>query len=420
MDKSTIADIMRRFSISKASAINDNMVHKDIALLNAGPYSRPTHVTLNLSTKCNYNCPICSINKAKKLFPKYHNNMISKETVERMHSFFDYSQSVSFMGLLGEPLLNPDFFNIVDYFRKNTTASLAVSTNGLLLTKENRDNFISSSFENLTFSLHAASEHVYEKLQAGKFKRTVDNLKSLIQERNSKKQIYPKLSVVHAINWWNIHELPIFMDLMKEAAPDSVYIYHYHDYQGIKDNISLKNGDAQLANQLINSAYDYAKKIGIHEIISPQDPPVITAQVKKTDVIFNDKISCDLPWRGLQMRGCITHADSHYVGCCNVFNIFRLNYKEFKEPFRNVWHHPVLKYIRETLRDETSNPLCRYCKSPERAYLKATDNKKNNDRKAMALAEFYNAFNARFGDVSQFDSKGLTALKEDPADIRLE
>lgn len=412
--------MFRKIYRKSTSLLKNYLLKRDIASSKIKPFSRPTQITLNLSTKCNYNCPICSMGKAKKLFPNYQNNMITRETVEKMHEFFCFAQSVSFMGLLGEPLVNPDFFGIVDFFRKNTTTSLSVSTNGLLLNQTNRENFINYSFEAMTFSLHGATEDSYEKLQGHNFNRVIENLSSLISEKRCSKSTCPYITIVHALNWWNIHELPIFLDLMKEISPDRVFIYHYRDYEGIEENISLKGGNIQKANDLISSAYDYAKKIGVYKIIEPKDPPLVVPPDKDLDLKFKQTRLCDLPWRGLQLRGCISHVDSFYVGCCNVFNVFRLDYQKFEDLFEKVWHHPVLMYLRETVNGENVNPICRYCKSPERNYLKSVDNKKNNAKKALVIEEFFEGFKTHFGNISGYNLTGLTILEQDPADIKLE
>ena len=62
---------------------------------------------------------------------------------------------------------------------------------------------------------------------------------------------------------------------------------------------------------------------------------------------------------------------------------------------KTIWHHPVFQYLRRTVNPggkSPRNPLCQYCKSHQRDYLKNTDNQKNREMKRQALDQFWQGF----------------------------
>lgn len=255
-------------------------------------------------------------------------------------------------------------------------------------------------------------------MQNGPFNQVIKNLQRLQGEKIKRGLNKPVVTVVYALNKLNINEVFQMIDLVSELHVEHLKIYHYRDY-GFNE-IALDRESA-FANELICNIYAYARDKGVEHIL-PRTPPFFKEYALEDET--EEEIKCYLPWTGLQMRSCYSHSDSYFVGCCNVFNAFLFNYNEHINKhktmdFKAIWHHPVLQFLRKTVNSHSDikrNPLCKYCKSKRRHYLKNVDNKQNYLEKTKYLHEFYELFDKEFINVSAVE--GLTVLKEEAEELK--
>jgi len=104
-----------------------------------------------------------------------------------------------------------------------------------------------------------------------------------------------------------------------------------------------------------------------------------------------------------------------------MFRIMRLDYEEHLRAYGSVQvdmllNHPVLRFLRGTVNSRPGaprNPLCRFCRSRWRDYLKNTDTVKSGEVKNLRLREFFEQFRATGGTLPAI--RGVTVLEqEDP------
>jgi MoaA/NifB/PqqE/SkfB family radical SAM enzyme len=378
------------------------------------PTSRPVKATVSLSNCCNFMCPICSVHNMQRHGVIRVKNNITLEQIKAMDSILEKIKGINFMGHIGESILNPQFKEIISYLKLKHKLELGISTNGLGLDEKIQETMLKIGFNSVAFSIHAATAETYKILQAGDYEMVIKNLTSLAQKKIQGQYQKPRISIVYALNKANIDEATKMIDLAKKLKINILNFYHYHDYNHeISDVIFDDLGEA---NRKIDYLYNYAKEQGVIEILPKKPPYYEKAQpVNQANGLYNEEIKCYLPWTGLQMRSSYSHQDSYYLGCCNVFNIFLFNYQKHIEhygavEFEKIWQHPIFQYLRQTVNLDGGkrNPLCAYCKSSQRVFLKAANNEENYRIKLEMIEKFYKGFLEQ--DKSETPIAGLDIL----------
>jgi len=398
---------------------NIRLLKSDIKVGNPRPYSYPVSITLSLSNQCNLSCPICSINNLRsKAIPRVTNHM-SLQDIKAFSELFSRAEGVSFMGLVGESVVNPQFAEIVEWLKADYPVSLSISTNGVGITESVQDTLLRTCFDSVTLSIHAATPDTYKALQGGDLSRALGNLRGLAVKKLKANSIYPKITIAYALNTINISEVPQMLDTIRELDINKLHIYHYRDYGAVKWAL---DGNPEYANACIDKAYAYADRLRISDKLPPARPYFLESAEPSHGA---SSCRCELPWRGLQMRSSYSHQNCLYLGCCNVLNLFLFNYREHldrygKFDFSKIWHHPLMAYLRKTVNASPGvarNPLCEYCKSPLRNHLKDVDNAKNHQLKMNCLRQFYDGFQASCSSPIE-PVHGVTILWEEDKELR--
>jgi hypothetical protein len=84
---------------------------------------------IELTTFCNAACPSCLRTVSPNTFPLTHlDYKLLEQKIEK--NILDNLTKIQICGTYGDPILHPHFFKFVDWFLKNTTAIIEISTNG--------------------------------------------------------------------------------------------------------------------------------------------------------------------------------------------------------------------------------------------------------------------------------------------------
>ena len=121
----------------------------------------PSEVYINMTSRCNANCTFCSYDH--KLLKDAQTTTL--EDIDKM----DWLKHAKFIGLWcgnGEPLLNPQFEDILDLINfKYPKAITHLSTNGILLTSE-----IANKLDYVNVSLNAGYAETWKRVVRAKTK----------------------------------------------------------------------------------------------------------------------------------------------------------------------------------------------------------------------------------------------------------
>ena len=284
-----------------------------------------------------------------------------------------------------------------------------------------QDKMLDVGFDSVTVSVHAFTLETYQIMQAGNLEKVKTNLTRLMSEKKRKGLRAPYVTVVFALNKVNVEEAVSMLDWVHGLGVNSFYIYHFHDYTEKLKSLIFDIAEYEAINKKIDALYDHAKKINALSLL-PEKRPYFTDPVLREEE--KSEIKCYQPWTGFQLRSCFSHKDSYYLGCCNVFNAFILNYQEHiykygKIEFDKIWNHPVLQYLRSTVNSVNGrerNALCKYCQSKERDYFKKADRLKNYEYKLRAIDEFFDGYRQQFPHEEEIS--GLQILFTEDAELR--
>lgn len=180
--------------------------------------SFPPSIAVQSSAYCNSNCRLCPVGLGIKGVEKgFLDFDIFKQIIDETK---EYLVKVYF-GDWGEPFLNPNIFEMIEYAEKNKIAT-AVSTN-LHQVKNENDliNLLDCKLSLLIISLHGVSQETYEAYQPGKnFEETVKKIKTLINLKEKLKRKKPVIELVFAITKKNQHEIEKMWQFSKDLGVD--------------------------------------------------------------------------------------------------------------------------------------------------------------------------------------------------------
>jgi radical SAM protein with 4Fe4S-binding SPASM domain len=109
---------------------------------------------------------------------------------------------------LGEPLLCEHLPQMIRYARHHKI-KVCVSSNLNILGNQQADSLIESKLDYLIVSLDGTSQESYEKYRiGGDYKKVIENVRLLIDRKNEKKSLYPRLVLQAVIFRHNEHEIP--------------------------------------------------------------------------------------------------------------------------------------------------------------------------------------------------------------------
>lgn len=162
------------------------------------PQDKNIHIDqifIELTNVCNFNCNFCpndKMTRAKTHMDKELAKRLIDEIADR-----GISNKIAFL-LMGEPLLYPDIFHILDYaVSKNILVTF--STNGALLTNENIDKLLNIPLDILQISLQTPSEDSFE-LRRGNhnitYERYINGIKTLLRNKFNHVASRTKVSIL--------------------------------------------------------------------------------------------------------------------------------------------------------------------------------------------------------------------------------
>ena len=147
----------------------------------------PRMVIAGVSFACNAKCIHCIY----EVFPETKSKTSGDKAFMNLYTFKKIADECSkyphvLLRLVGfgEPMLNPKFFEMIEY-AKGVGCNVGIITNGALLTREKAERLLNSNIDAVDISVDAYTKEVYEKIRVGlDFDKLKNNVKDLISLRN--------------------------------------------------------------------------------------------------------------------------------------------------------------------------------------------------------------------------------------------
>lgn len=172
-DKDQIKNIVMEFINSKPDAIFLSNQKNPEPLRRTGIKNTmiPLELTISLTNRCNLKCIHCF----KKCSVEGQDFLPFDKLMSTLKFLKDKSISVQLTG--GEPMLHPDFYEILDYSIKNFET--VITTTGTLINTSNVDKFKGISNVQLSIYSHKGNKHDAVTSVCGSFEKTINGIKEL-------------------------------------------------------------------------------------------------------------------------------------------------------------------------------------------------------------------------------------------------
>jgi len=292
--------------------------------------SKPLIVKIEPSTNCNLRCRMCD----RTYWDKESKDMSFedfKRTIDQIPSVL----SINLQGL-GEPLLNKDLFEMIEY-AKSKDIEIGFFSNVTLINEEMARKIVESKLDYINLSVDATNE-VYEKIRMGaNFNNIIENIKTLIKVKGNKR--YPHISIWVAGMKENINEVPKIVQLAYDLGIDEVVVQsiNFWGKDLMKDKFKDKSLNENIgeAKKVLDEAGKLAEELDIN--------------LKYSTVYFTKKTkrACKSPW----LTSYIT-VDGYVTPCCMQASDPRLiNFGNvFEKSFEEIWNSEDYKKFRKELK----------------------------------------------------------------------
>ena len=164
-----------------------------INLTDVIPLKTPFTINIEPSDKCNFRCKFCPTSNidVMKTTPGRNYGNINFDLYKKViNDILDFKDNIKILNLYkdGEPLLHPNFAEMVEYAKKSDKFDkIATTTNAYLLNKELSSKIIDAGIDRINISIEGINEEQYYNMSNVKinFNKLVKNIEYLY---NNKKQ----------------------------------------------------------------------------------------------------------------------------------------------------------------------------------------------------------------------------------------
>ncbi len=175
----------------------------------------PRFIEIEVTTVCDKKCIFCE-----------HTHWAKGEQEIRHLKFDEFKDivgqlpNVRWVNLTGEgsAFLNKDYFKMLRYLREKYDTSIYLVDHLSDLSKDELDELI-ELVDGIYISIDGATKQTYEKIKVGcSFDNVMNNLKYIINRKRQLGQKKPDLNIRYIIIKDNLHEVPLFIDLINSIA----------------------------------------------------------------------------------------------------------------------------------------------------------------------------------------------------------
>lgn len=311
--------------------------------------------------QCNLRCQMCPIQFRRDGPPHGPLAFMPLATFQRLIDQLPGLKALHLQGL-GEPLMHPDFFDMVRYAAERG-ARVSTNSNLTLLSARRARLCVDSGLHELHVSLDAATPETFERIRArAQLARVRRHLDALMQARAAAGGEYPRVRIVVVLMRQNLAELPAVVRLAHAHGVTTVFVQHLcHDFQEsslpehyrpmrrfVAQQTLLDEAPGRVAHFYAQARAE-AERLGV-DLRLPRTRP-------RTEPAPAGRTRCDWPWRGpyISYRG-------EAMPCCMVATPDRINFGNMLEQgVEALWNGGAYQAFRGALDSNEPPGVCRTC-----------------------------------------------------------
>jgi radical SAM protein with 4Fe4S-binding SPASM domain len=284
------------------------------------------------------------------------------ETFTRLLDQFAGLRELHLQGL-GEPMMHPRFFEMVEYA---AAKGVRVTTNSnlTLLNERRAERCVTSGLDCLHISLDGATSATYERIRKrAHFERVVANIERLLAARERLGSATPRLHLVMVIMRQNLHELPDLVRLAHRWSVEEVFVQHLcHDFgeaslpvqyrpmrEFVQEQTLLEEDTARIA-RYFDEARQLARSLAIRlRLPRPRPRPYAPGTPGRE--------RCNWPWSGAYIS-----YQGYAMPCCMVSTPDRIHFGNMAEQgVTAIWNSVPFQTFRDRLASDEPPEICRSC-----------------------------------------------------------
>jgi MoaA/NifB/PqqE/SkfB family radical SAM enzyme len=326
----------------------------------------PTELQVEVTGACNLACRMCLVRYRPKLGKAQ--GAMCFHTFKGLVDELPALEKVTLQGL-GEPLLAPDLFRMVEY-AVGRDIRIGFNTNGTLLTRDKSERLVASGLDWLHVSVDGATAATYEGIRDGSdFARVRRNVIDLVDVKRSQRAERPTVSLVFVAMRRNVAELPDLVRLAAEWGVGRLYVQNlshsfgdtdpsgsYREIRQFAESEALWAEENEEAERLFAEAGAIAGAVGVDlRLPRLEEPPAARALGSP---------GCHWPFSAAY----VTH-DAKVQPCCMVMGADRAVLGDAdREGFAAVWRGDAYTSFRAALLTDEPPDVCRGCSLYRRVF----------------------------------------------------
>jgi MoaA/NifB/PqqE/SkfB family radical SAM enzyme len=315
----------------------------------------PRSLYLETTNRCDSKCQTC-IRTFQTLEPPAD---LTLERVRAIVAQFPVLDRVVLHGI-GEPLLNPQIFDIVAYL-KTRVASVLFNSDAISLTAPRAVRLVESGLDEYRVSMDAATRATYRRLRGvDRFERVTANVARLIGLQRELARTTPRVSLWFTATRANVDELPGFVQLAADLGVGEVYVQRLvFNGLGLATEANALQGRLRAQErERLAEAETLATRHGIAVRASGLTSPLGSLQASDDA----------RPWSGCQRPWTLAYvtANGNVLPCCVSPWVARdyaglILGNAFGEPFEKIWNGARYQQFRTDFETNTPPDPCRGC-----------------------------------------------------------
>lgn len=289
----------------------------------------PVSISFEPTTSCNLRCPECPSGLRQFTRPT---GMLQKDfftaTIDDLHKDLLYL----IFYFQGEPYLNPEFLNMVQYAHSKGIYT-ATSTNAHYLTDEKARLTVESGLDRLIISIDGTSQDVYEQYRrGGNLNKVLEGAAHIIKWKKELKSKTPFVFFQFLVVKPNEHQIEEIKEIGKKIGVDQVRFKtaQIYDYENDPNQLIPQNNkysrykkDKKGKTQIKSSLQNHCWKLWHSNVIT---------------------------WDGLVVPCCFDKDADHKLGDLKT------------QSFKEIWQNEQYKHFRKTLSNSRKNiDICANC-----------------------------------------------------------
>lgn len=318
----------------------------------------PRFAQIEPTGRCNLACRMCTVNERA--------DAVADMSLDDFRALLEQMPGLQQLHLqgLGEPMLHPQFFDMVA-LAAGRGIEVSANTNLTLLTPERAELCVRSGLAALSVSLDGASAAVYEAVRRkANFAKVLRNLQRLVDARDAAGSALAVRGVMVLMRS-NLHELPALVELLAAHRVHELLVQRlssdleqpdlparYIPIRSYVRDAQLTPADLPEAEAVFAQARERAQALGVTLHLPRLRPSTEPRRA----------LRCDWPWQQLYIT-----AAGELLPCCMVATADRASFgnalrADGQPALADTWHGVAAQAFRRALLDDDQAPrVCRSC-----------------------------------------------------------